>query len=213
MVGLIEVSSHPLVAHQLTRLRDSTTSPAGFRSLVRSLTHLLAHEATADLPTRPVTIDTPLTRASFSTLAVQLAIVPILRAGLPMADALLELIPEAVVWHIGLYRDESTLQPHAYYARLPRTAPADIALIVDPMLATGGSALHACRLLHAAGIRRVKLLCLIAAPEGVQRLHAEFPAVAIHTGALDQRLNDVGYIVPGLGDAGDRLYGTLPTDG
>jgi uracil phosphoribosyltransferase len=209
MIGPTHVSNHPLVRHSLARLRDASTPPAEFRRLVRSLTHLIAHEATADLPTREVELTTPMTRARFQELAARLAIVPILRAGLPMADALLELLPEAEVWHVGLYRDEATLQPHAYYARLPRGASADLALVVDPMLATGGSAIHACRLLLEAGVKRVKLVCLIAAPEGVERLRSELPDVPIHAGALDERLNDVGYIVPGLGDAGDRLFGTL----
>ncbi len=206
----LRVSRHPLVQSYLARLRDAETSSAEFRRLAHTITQLLAYEATADLPLRDIEIQTPMSRARFQTLDARIAIVPILRAGLSMADVLLDLLPDAQVWHIGLYRDETTLQPHAYYSRLPQAAAVDIGLVVDPMLATGGSALHACRLLREIGIPRIKLITLIAAPEGVARLQTDLPDLQIHTGALDDRLNEIGYIVPGLGDAGDRLFGTSP---
>lgn len=169
---------------------------------------LLAHEATADLPMRAVDVTTPLGPAQGRVLADRIAIVPILRAGLGMAEAFLDLIPEAEVWHIGLFRDEHTLKPKEYYNKLPNRPRTTVGLIVDPMLATGGSAVHACSLLKAAGISRLKMVSLIAAPEGIAKLTETMPDVAIHVGAIDERLNDVGFIYPGLGDAGDRQFAT-----
>jgi uracil phosphoribosyltransferase len=189
-------------------LRDPVTEPPAFRRVVRQLTRLLAYEATATLPTIDVTQRTPLTEARGRRLADRIAIVPILRAGLGMADGLLEIIPDAEVWHIGLYRDEHTLQPHEYYNKLPRNCGATLALVVDPMLATGGSAVRTCEILRDAGIGRIAFLALIASPQGVAALERGMPDVAIHVAALDEGLNDVGFIVPGLGDAGDRLFGT-----
>jgi len=201
-------SSHPLVRAQLTELRSVETRPPAFRALVRSLSLLIGFEATADLPTKPRSVQTPMGTAEGSELSEPVAIVPILRAGLVMAEGLLDLIPEARVWHVGLFRDEATLKPTEYYNRVIGQHGASVALVVDPMLATGGSAIHACRLLQEAAIPRIKCLALLAAPEGIQALTEQAPDVSIHVGAIDERLNDVGFIVPGLGDAGDRLFGT-----
>lgn len=206
----LHVSTHPLVAHHMLVLRDPATEPPAFRRVVRQLTRLLAYEATASLPTTDVTQRTPLAEARGRRLADRIAIVPILRAGLGMADGLLEIIPDAEVWHIGLYRDERTLQPQEYYNKLPRNCGATLALVVDPMLATGGSAVRTCEILRDAGIGRIAFLALIASPQGVATLERGMPDVAIHVAALDEGLNDVGFIVPGLGDAGDRQFGTSP---
>jgi uracil phosphoribosyltransferase len=205
---LVYPSSHPLVHHKLAALREAQTGPAAFRALVRSLATLLAAEATADLPSRPVAIRTPLGAAPCRVLAVSVAIVPILRAGLGMAEGVLELIPEAEVWHVGLFRDERTLQPTEYYNKLPRRCRASLALVVDPMLATGGSAVRTCEIVRDAGVPLLKVLALIAAPEGIARLSLAMPDVPIHVGAIDERLTEIGFIFPGLGDAGDRQFGT-----
>ncbi|NBW85495.1 MAG: uracil phosphoribosyltransferase [Planctomycetia bacterium] len=204
----LHVSPHPLVAHHVVALRDPATQPPAFRRVVRQLTRLLAVEATASLTTTEVQAVTPLGAARGRRIAERIAIVPILRAGLGMADGLLELIPDAEVWHIGLYRDEATLQPQEYYNKLPRSCAANLAVVVDPMLATGGSAVRTCEILRGAGIQRIVFVALIASPEGVACLQQAMPDVAIHVAALDEGLNDVGYIVPGLGDAGDRQFGT-----
>ena len=204
----VYLSTHPLVHGKLATLRDTRTGPAEFRRLVRSLAILLAQEATADLATAEVEVTTPLGSATGRVLADALAIVPILRAGLGMAEGILELIPEAEVWHLGLFRDEHTLRPVAYYNKLPALPRFSVALLVDPMLATGGSAVQACALLKDAGAARIKLISLIAAPEGIARMTVAMPDVPIHVGVIDERLNDVGFICPGLGDAGDRQFGT-----
>jgi len=208
----VHVSDHPLVAHHICSLRDPATGPSEFRRVVRQLTALVAVEATAGLPTRDVRVPTPLGKAAGRRLADRIAIVPILRAGLGMADGLLELIPDAEVWHVGLYRDEVTLQPKEYYNKLPKKLDAGVAIVVDPMLATGGSAVRTCEILRAVGIPRIVFLALIASPEGVETLARGIPGVAIHVAALDDGLNDSGYIVPGLGDAGDRQFGTVPAE-
>ena len=206
------VSNHPLVAHHVCTLRDPATKPSEFRRVVRQLTRLVAVEATASLPTQAVGVPTPLGEADGRRLTDRIAIVPILRAGLGMADGLLELIPDAEVWHVGLYRDEATLQPREYYNTLPKTLDASVAIVVDPMLATGGSAVRTCEILKAVGIPRIVFVALIASPEGVETLDRGIPDVAIHVAALDEGLNESGYIVPGLGDAGDRQFGTVPAD-
>ena len=203
-----EVSTHPLVAHHVVALRDPATLPPAFRRTVGQITRLLAVEATASVPTADVLVRTPLGEAKGRRIAERIAIVPILRAGLGMAEGLLELIPEAEVWHIGLYRDEATLRPQEYYNKLPANCGASMAIVVDPMLATGGSAVRTCEILRAAGIPRIIFLALIAAPQGIARLREAMPDVAIHVAALDDGLNDVGFIMPGLGDAGDRQFGT-----
>jgi uracil phosphoribosyltransferase len=204
----VAASRHPLVLHHLAALRDTRTPPAEFRRLVRGLSWLLAQEATADLPTRRVEVATPLGPCSCAVLADRLMIVPILRAGLGMAEGMLDLLPEAEVWHIGLFRDERTLVPHEYYNKLPPRCRASTALLVDPMLATGGSAVRACEILRGAGVGRIKLVSLIAAPEGIERMRRSWPDVPIHVGVIDERLTEIGFIYPGLGDAGDRQFGT-----
>lgn len=204
----VHVSDHPIVLHKLAQLRDERTPPAQFRQLVRSLALLLAQEATADLGTYELEVMTPLARTRARALSDVIGIVPILRAGLGMADGVLELLPEAEVWHIGLFRDESTLRPTEYYNKFPTPSRVSLAILVDPMLATGGSAVRACEILKAAGVPRLKQISLIAAPEGIERLGQAMPDVEVYVGAVDERLNQVGFIYPGLGDAGDRQFGT-----
>jgi len=208
----VHVSTHPLVAHHVCTLRNPATQPSEFRRVVRQLTALVAVEATAGLSTRDVRVPTPLGTAAGRVLSDRIAIVPILRAGLGMADGLLELIPDAEVWHVGLYRDEATLQPKEYYNKLPKKLDASVAIVVDPMLATGGSAVRTCEILRAVGISRLVFLALIASPQGAETLSRAIPDLEIHVAALDEGLNQVGYIVPGLGDAGDRQFGTVPAE-
>ena len=176
--------------------------------MIREVTRLLASEALADIPTRPVRVPTPLGTAQGREIAERVAIVPILRAGLGMADGLLEVIPDAQVWHIGLFRDEATLEPREYYNKLPRRLAADVAIVVDPMLATGGSAVRTCEIVRAAGIPRIVFMAILAAPEGIARLGSAVPEVTIHVAVRDDGLDASGFIVPGLGDAGDRQFGT-----
>lgn len=204
----VHPSSNPLVLGNLAAIRDKGTPPAEFRRLVRVTAMLLAYEAMADAATSEAEVETPLAVAKCRVLAGPVAIVPVLRAGLGMADGLLEVIPTAQVWHIGLRRDEHTLQPEEYYTRLPDRARVEQALLLDPMLATGGSAVHSCELVKRCGVARMKFLAILAAPEGIARLAAAMPDVPIHVGAIDERLNDVGFIHPGLGDAGDRQFNT-----
>jgi uracil phosphoribosyltransferase len=201
-------SPHPLVQHKLALLRDVNTEPKRFRELVREVTWLLLYEATKDLTSveRPVTSPMGSTVGKF--LAGEIAFAPILRAGLTMVGPALEVIPTAHVWHIGLYREEETLQPIEYYTNVPPKATAEVIFILDPMLATGGSAVAAADILKRSGGRNIKFVGLIAAPEGIERLSSAHPDVSIHIAAVDERLNEIGYIVPGLGDAGDRLFGT-----
>ena len=204
----VYLSSHPIVHHKLASLRDASTRPPEFRQLVRSLATLIAQEATADLPTREGRVTTPMGISATRVLTDVVGIVPVLRAGLGMAEGILELLPESEVWHIGLFRDEATLRPTEYYNKFPARPRITLALVVDPMLATGGSAVRACEILRAAGVPRLKLLSLIAAPEGIARMNEAMPDVPIHVGAVDARLNEVGFIDPGLGDAGDRQFAT-----
>ena len=202
------ISHHPLIQHHLARLRDARTEPPEFRRLIQQLAQLLFVEATHDLRLRPETVRTPLADCAAQRLGDTIGLVPILRAGLGMAEAILELVPEAQVWHLGLYRDHKTLQPITYYNKLTGPTTIDVCFVVDPMLATGGSAAAAIGILKEWGLRRIKYLALIAAPEGVSALQAAHADVAIHLAALDSHLNEVSYIVPGLGDAGDRQFGT-----
>ena len=204
----VVISRHPLIQHHLARLRDERTPGPEFRRLVRQLAQLLFVEAAHDLRLQPTTIRTPLTETKAEQLGDRIGLAPILRAGLGMAEAILELVPEAQVWHLGLYRDHKTLQPITYYNKLTGQASVDVCFVVDPMLATGGSGKAALAILKQWGLKRLKYLALIAAPEGVRAVQQSHPDVAIHLAALDSHLNDKSYIVPGLGDAGDRQFGT-----
>lgn len=203
------VSQHPLVAHKLAILRDRRTETKEFRALVRELTWLLGYEAMADLATRPLPIETPLAPMIAACLKPRVGLIPVLRAGLGMVGAMLELLPTAEVWHIGLYRDEQTLKPVEYYNKLPDAATVQVCLVLDTMLATGGSAAATIDILKKWGAARIKQVSLIAAPEGVATLSRAHPDVDVHIAALDSHLNERGYIVPGLGDAGDRQFGTF----
>jgi uracil phosphoribosyltransferase len=204
----VYVSSHPLVLHKLALMRSVATEPKKFREVVREITALLLYEATADLETVVVEVTTPLANTLGHKIADRIGFVPILRAGVGMIDAALDMIPTAQVWHIGLYRDHRTLMPIEYYNKLPVQPTVDICYVLDPMLATAGSATATIKILKDWGARRIKFVGLIAAPEGVKRLHDEHPDVPIYVGAVDSHLNEHGYIVPGLGDAGDRQFGT-----
>src|SRR6266498_1826348 len=205
----LHVSAHPLVLHKLSLLRDRSTEPKKFRELVRELSWLLGYEAMADLTTQPITVETPLEPMTGGRVEPKIGLIPILRAGLGMVDAMLELMPSAEVWHIGLYRDERTLKPVEYYNKLPDAATVQVCLILDPMLATGGSSAATVDILKTWGAARIKQVSLIAAPEGVATLSGAHPDVDIHVAAVDRALNERGYIVPGLGDAGDRQFGTF----
>ncbi len=217
MSGLLYVSNHPLVTHKITQLRDVTTDFRRFRSIVDELAMILAYEATADMNTQPVSVQTPLTVTEGRTFAEKVGLVPILRAGLGMVDGMLNLLPQAEVWHLGFYRDEETLQPVIYYNKLPADLSTHTCFVLDPMLATGGSAIAALDILRSRGVEKIKFVGLLAAPEGVAALHAKYPDVSIHVAAVDERLTNAGdasaglppgFIWPGLGDAGDRQFGT-----
>lgn len=201
-------SDHPLVAHKLTKLRETKTDPLQFRGLIREISALLTYEATYDLRTEPIKVKTPLMEADGQDLKDQIGLVPILRAGLGMVEGVWELMPSAEVWHIGLYRDERTLQPVEYYNKLPIAPTVSICLILDPMLATGGSATATVDVLKEWGVERIKFVGVIGAPEGIEHLHEHHPEVPIHLAAIDDGLNEHGFILPGLGDAGDRQFGT-----
>lgn len=204
----VYASKHPLVAHKLSRLRDKNTEPKKFRELVREIAGLLAYEATADLQTKLIEIETPLEKMAAQELLEKIGLVPILRAGLGMVEGIWELMPSAEVWHIGLYRDEHTLQPVEYYNKLPIDPRVSVCLILDPMLATGGSATATADILKRWGVKKIKYVGLIAAPEGIQAMQTAHPDIDIFTACIDDHLNERGYIVPGLGDAGDRQFGT-----
>ena len=204
----VHLSNHPLVKHKLTVLRDMKTEHKKFRELVREIAILLAYEATSDMTLRDVIVTSPLGRATGHMLEEKIGLVPVLRAGLGMLDGIWEMMPSAEVWHIGLFRDEETLRPVEYYNKLPVSPTVDVCLVLDPMLATGGSATAVVSILKEWGARRIKFVGIIAAPEGVERLTRAHPDVPIYIAAVDENLNDVGFIVPGLGDAGDRQFGT-----
>ena len=205
----VHIFDHPLIQHKLSIIRKDTTGVKEFREIVGEIAMLMCYDATRDLKTRQITIKTPVSEAKVRVLAgKKLAIVPILRAGLGMVDAMLELIPSAKVGHIGLYRDPETLEPVEYYCKLPTDIDKRDVFVVDPMLATGGSASAAITFLKKRGVTSIKLLNIIAAPEGIERVNSDHPDVEIYCAALDECLNDHGYIVPGLGDAGDRIFGT-----
>ncbi len=202
------VSSHPLIVHKLSLLRRVTTEPKKFRELVGELGALLVYEATSDLKLDTVEIETPLQKIQSGILAEKVGLIPILRAGLGMVEGIWNLMPSAEVWHIGLSRDEKTLQPVEYYNKLPLEPTVSVCLVLDPMLATGGSAVATVDILKRWGVKRIKFVGIIGAPEGIDNLNRHHPDVPIHLAAVDQRLNEFGYILPGLGDAGDRQFGT-----
>ena len=201
-------SKHPLVKHKLTLLRHVATEPKKFRELVRELAMLLCYEATADLGVNEISVPTPMGTAVGSELHDKIGLIPVLRAGLGMVDGIWEMMPSAEVWHIGLYRDEETLKPVSYYNKLPTSPTVEVCLVLDPMLATGGSAVATIDILKKWGAKRIKYVGILAAPEGIAALHGAHPDVAIHIAHIDSHLNQIGYIVPGLGDAGDRQFGT-----
>ncbi len=202
-------AKHPLIQHHLARLRDKATDPAEFRRLVQRLSVLLAYEATEKLALRAVSIETPLTMADCHVVSQRIGLVPILRAGLGMVDSILDLIPAAEVWHLGVYRDEATAKPVEYYSKLPESKPVDLAMVVDPMLATGGSAIAALETLKRWGVPQLKMLAIIASQDGIDTVQRVVPEAEIHVCAIDPILNVHKYIVPGLGDAGDRIFNTL----
>ncbi len=208
MSAALCVCRHPLAAHKLTQLRDKTTPAALFRSLVADLTRLIFLDAVSDVRLEEHVVQTPLAEHTGRRVAERIGLMPILRAGLGMVEPILDLMPETRVWHLGLYRDHDTLRPVTYYSKLPAALDVDLSLVLDPMLATGGSAVAAIDILKKGGAGRLKFLGLIAAPEGIEVLRAAHPDVAIHVGAVDSHLNERAYIVPGLGDAGDRQFGT-----
>jgi uracil phosphoribosyltransferase len=201
-------SQHPLVKYKLTLLRDVNTKPKKFREIIREISVLLCYEATLDLKTEPMEVTTPMGRATGVDLKETIGLIPILRAGLGMVEGVWDMMPGAEVWHIGLYRDERTLQPVSYYNKLPTSPRVQVCLVLDPMLATGGSAVATVDILKKWGAQRIKFVGLLAAPEGVRALQTAHPDVDIHIAHVDERLNEIGYIVPGLGDAGDRQFGT-----
>ncbi len=205
----VHVFDHPLIRHKLTILRDKRTGHKEFREVTQELSMLMAYEATRQHPVREIQVETPLAKTTGWSIAGQeIAVVPILRAGLAMEEAITRLIPTARVGHIGIYRDHETLQPVSYFVKLPPDIAERQAMILDPMLATGGSAVAAIDTLKGRGCRSIKVMAIISAPEGIKKVHAAHPDVDIYTGAVDSHLNEIGYIVPGLGDAGDRLFGT-----
>jgi uracil phosphoribosyltransferase len=205
----VTVFEHPLITHKISLMRDENTSSKQFRELVEEIAMLMAYEVFRDLPLKDVTIKTPVSEATVKVLSCKdVAIVPILRAGLGMTGGILNLFPTAKVGHIGLYRDEKTLEPHEYYCKLPADIANRQVVLVDPMLATGGSANAAVNFLKARGCKDVKFMCLIAAPEGIKAFTDAHPDIPLYCAALDEKLNESGYIVPGLGDAGDRIFGT-----
>ncbi len=204
----VHVSDHPLLKHKLTFLRDTNTKHRQFREVVGEMAKLLCYEATTDLKLNSLHVTTPMGDTTGHKLQAEIGLVPILRAGLGMVDGMLEMIPSSQVWHLGFYRDERTLRPVAYYNKLPSEATVQLCLVLDPMLATGGSAVAAVNVLKQWGVQHIKFVGLIGSPEGIDRLTAAHPDVPIYLAAIDERLNDIGFIVPGLGDAGDRQFGT-----
>lgn len=208
-MGKLFVMDHPLIVHKVSMLRNKETTVKDFRELVNEIALLMGYEATKDLKLTEVDVETPLVKTKGQVIERQVAIVPILRAGLGMVEALMSLIPAAKTGHIGLYRDHDTLEPVEYYCKLPTDIEQRQVLVLDPMLATGGSSAAAIEFIKKRGAKNIKLVCIIGAPEGVKAVQEAHPDVDIYLGALDERLNENGYILPGLGDAGDRLFGTL----
>lgn len=205
----LTIFDHPLIHHKMAILRDKNTSSKQFRELVNEIATLMAYEALRDLPLKEVEIETPIAKCTAKMISgKKLAIVPILRAGLGMVDGLLNLVPSARVGHIGLYRDHETLEPHEYYCKLPEDVDKREVILLDPMCATGGSASAAIDFIKQRGCSNIKFMCIIASPEGLERMTKDHPEVPIYCACVDEKLNDIGYIVPGLGDAGDRIFGT-----
>jgi uracil phosphoribosyltransferase len=202
------ISDHPLIKHKMTRLRDKSTDPKKFRELIREVAGLLTYEVTSDLNVVSREVETPLAKTQGFELREKIGLVPILRAGLGMVEGVWDLMPSAEVWHIGLYRDEKTLKPVEYYNKLPLAPSVGVCLILDPMLATGGSAAATIGVLKRWGVSRIKFMGIIGAPEGIRYVQQEHADVPIYLAAIDDHLNEIGYIVPGLGDAGDRQFGT-----
>lgn len=205
---MLNVLKHPLITHKLAQMRKKETGTKDFRQNLDEIAGLMAYEITRDLPTNPITITTPVRECETFELAKDIILVPILRAGLGMVNGICDLIPTVKVAHVGLYRDEETLQPHVYFEKYPKGIEDAIVMIVDPMLATGGSAVAAIDMVKKQGAKNIRLVCLVGVPEGVQAVETAHPDVDIYLAALDEKLNDKGYIVPGLGDAGDRIFGT-----
>ncbi len=205
---MLKVLEHPLITHKLTQMRKKETGTKDFRQNLDEIAGLMAYEITRDLPTNPVTVTTPVAQCSTSELAKEIILVPILRAGLGMVNGICDLIPTVKVAHVGLYRDEETLLPHVYFEKYPSGIKDAIVMIVDPMLATGGSAVAAIDMVKKQGAKNIRLVCLVGVPEGVHAVEKAHPDVDIYLAALDEKLNEKGYIVPGLGDAGDRIFGT-----
>lgn len=205
---MLNLIRHPLITHKLSILRNRQTATREFRNTLHEIAGLMAYEITRDIPVRQVTVETPVDRCLTQELASDIVLVPVLRAGLGMAEGISNLIPSARIGHIGMYRDHITLQPMTYYSRLPENLADAVVMALDPMLATGGSSSDAITILKAHGAKVIKLVCIVGAPEGVMRIEQDHPDVQIYLSALDERLNEKGYIVPGLGDAGDRLFGT-----
>jgi uracil phosphoribosyltransferase len=205
---MLNLLKHPLITHKLTQLRRKETETKEFRETLGEIAGLMAYEITRDLPLKNITIETPMGTCVTQELARDVVLVPILRAGLGMVDGISNLIPSVRIGHIGIYRDHETLEPNTYYLKLPDNLADAVVMVLDPMLATGGSATAAIKFLKDQGAKTIKLVCVIGAPEGVRRIEKDHPDVQIYLAGLDEKLNDIGYIVPGLGDAGDRLFGT-----
>lgn len=205
----VNIMNHPLIMHKITMLRDKGTGDRDFRQLIHEIALLMGYEATKDLPVIDKTVETPIAECTGKIIEKQVALVPILRAGLGMVDALINLIPASKVGHIGMYRDPETSKPIEYYCKLPSDVDKRQVIVLDPMLATGGSAVAAIDVIKRYGVKKIKFMCIIAAPEGVEALQKAHPDVEIYIGSLDEKLNSHNYIVPGLGDAGDRIFGTL----
>jgi uracil phosphoribosyltransferase len=205
---MLNLLKHPLITHKLTQLRRKETETKEFREILGEIAGLMAYEITRDLPLKNITVETPMGTCVTQELARDVVLVPILRAGLGMVDGISNLIPSARIGHIGIYRDHETLEPNTYYSKFPDNLADAVVMVLDPMLATGGSATAAIKFLKDQGAKTIKLVCVIGAPEGVRRIEEDHPDVQIYLAGLDEKLNDIGYIVPGLGDAGDRLFGT-----
>lgn len=205
---MLNILKHPLLTHKLTHLRRKETNTKEFRETLQEIAGLMAYEITRDLPLKNVLIETPLVKCETRELAVDVVLIPILRAGLGMVDGISNLIPTAKIGHLGMYRDHETLEPRTYYFKFPENMPNAVVLVLDPMLATGGSSSAAIQIIKRHGAKSIKLVCIVGAPEGVERIRKDHPDVQIYLAGLDEKLNDKGYILPGLGDAGDRLFGT-----